>query len=98
MDFVGDIVAGVITNVPGPKHAIYIAGAKVEDLMFWVPQTGPLGIGVSIISYDNKVYLGLAMDKNISNDPDKVVEAIYRHYETRGFAPLPGERELWLNL
>ena len=34
----------------------------------------------------------------VIDDPDKVVEAIYRHYETRGFAPLPGERELWLNL
>ncbi len=34
----------------------------------------------------------------IIDDPDQVVEAIYRHYETRGFAPLPGERELWLNL
>ena len=34
----------------------------------------------------------------VIDDPDQVVEAIYRHYETRGFAPLPGERELWLNL
>lgn len=34
----------------------------------------------------------------VIDDPDQVVEAIYRHYETRGFAPLPGERELLLNL
>ncbi len=32
------------------------------------------------------------------DDPDQVVEAIFRHYETRGFAPLPAERELLLNL
>ena len=34
----------------------------------------------------------------VIDDPDEVVEAIFRHYETRGFAPLPGERELLLNL
>ena len=34
----------------------------------------------------------------VIDDPDRVVEAIYRHYETRGFAPSPGERELLLNL
>jgi uncharacterized protein (TIGR00730 family) len=34
----------------------------------------------------------------IIDDPDQVVEAIFSHYETRGFAPLPGERELLLNL
>ena len=32
------------------------------------------------------------------DEPDEVVEAIFRHYETRGFAPLPGEREMLLNL
>lgn len=32
------------------------------------------------------------------DDPAQVVEAIFTHYETRGFAPLPGERELLLNL
>lgn len=34
----------------------------------------------------------------VIDDPDQVVEAIYSHYETRGFAPLPNERELLLNL
>lgn len=34
----------------------------------------------------------------VIDDPDQVVEAIYRHYETRGFEPLPNERELLLNL
>ena len=34
----------------------------------------------------------------IIDKPEAVVEAIFKHYETRGFAPLPGERELLLNL
>jgi hypothetical protein len=30
--------------------------------------------------------------------PEAVVDAIFKHYETRGFAPLPAEREMLLNL
>ena len=32
------------------------------------------------------------------DEPDQVVEAIFKHYETRGFLPLPEEHELMLNL
>ena len=32
------------------------------------------------------------------DEPEQVVEAIFKHYEARPFAPLPGERELMLNL
>jgi uncharacterized protein (TIGR00730 family) len=34
----------------------------------------------------------------IIDEPEQVVEAIFRHYETRGFLPLPEEHELLLNL
>jgi uncharacterized protein (TIGR00730 family) len=32
------------------------------------------------------------------DEPERVVEAIFKHYEARPFGPLPGERELMLNL
>jgi uncharacterized protein (TIGR00730 family) len=34
----------------------------------------------------------------VVNDPDKVVEAIFDHYESRGFGPSAREREMQLNL
>jgi uncharacterized protein (TIGR00730 family) len=34
----------------------------------------------------------------VIDEPEKVVEAIFKHYETRGFLPLPEEHELMLNL
>jgi len=34
----------------------------------------------------------------IIDDPEKVVEAIFKHYEARPFSPLPAEREMMLNL
>lgn len=34
----------------------------------------------------------------VIDTPGEVVDAIFRHYENRCFAPLPSERELMLNL
>lgn len=34
----------------------------------------------------------------VIDEPDQIVEAIFKHYENRGFAPLPDEREMLLNL
>lgn len=34
----------------------------------------------------------------VIDEPEEVVEAIFRHYERRGFLPLPEENELLLNL
>jgi uncharacterized protein (TIGR00730 family) len=34
----------------------------------------------------------------VIDKPEEVVEAIFKHYETRGFLPLPEEHELMLNL
>ena len=58
----GTKATAVMTNVPGPRHQIYFAGAPVRETMFWVPQSGRLGMGVSIFSYNDKVWLGLVTD------------------------------------
>lgn len=34
----------------------------------------------------------------VIDKPEEVVEAIFKHYETRGFVPLPSEHEMLLNL
>jgi hypothetical protein len=47
----------------------------VEDLMFWIPHTVSLGIGISLMSYNGKVYMGLVTDEGLVNDPDAIVAA-----------------------
>src|SRR5262249_34417873 len=49
----------VMTNVPGPQTPLYLAGGRIDDLMFWVPQSGNIGLGVSIISYNGGVQFGV---------------------------------------
>ena len=34
----------------------------------------------------------------VIDKPEEIVEAIFKHYETRGFAPLAAEHEMLLNL
>lgn len=69
----GAKATAVMTNVPGPRLQIYFAGAPVRQMMFWVPQSGHLGLGVSIFSYNNQVSLGVATDQALLPDPDTIV-------------------------
>ncbi len=65
----------VMTNVPGPREPLYFAGSELAQLLFWVPQAGLVGIGVSILSYRNAVQIGVIADDNLIPDPDRVAEA-----------------------
>jgi WS/DGAT/MGAT family acyltransferase len=73
VDMFGSKATAVMTNVPGPRQPIYMAGARVASSMFWVPQSGHLGLGVSILSYAGTVLLGVASDAKLVPDPDAIV-------------------------
>jgi diacylglycerol O-acyltransferase len=85
--FFGSKATAVLTNVPGPRQPLYLAGRKIDKVMFWVPQSGRLGIGISIISYDGGVMLGVATDARLVPDPERIVEAFKVEFEAmRGTA------------
>ena len=48
----------VASNVPGPQSPLYLCGQRIVEMYFWVPQSGSIGIGVSILSYAGKVFFG----------------------------------------
>ncbi|MCB0135515.1 MAG: wax ester/triacylglycerol synthase family O-acyltransferase [Caldilinea sp.] len=62
----------VMTNVAGPQQPLYMAGSLVDRLMFWVPHPGALGMGISILSYDGAVTLGVVADAGLVPDPEKI--------------------------
>jgi WS/DGAT/MGAT family acyltransferase len=68
----------VLTNVPGPRQEIYFAGRELKNLLFWVPQSGNIGLGISIISYNGKVTLGIMVDEQLVRNPQQVI-AGYEH-------------------
>ena len=69
----GTKATGVMTNVPGPREQLYLAGSPLREVMFWVPQSGRLGLGVSIISYNGQVLVGIATDAGLIPDPEAIV-------------------------
>lgn len=78
----------VMTNVPGPQQALYMAGARIRQMMFWVPQSGDIGVGVSILSYDGGVQFGLVTDKKLVDDPQKIIDRFAPEFEQLVYAVL----------
>jgi hypothetical protein len=77
----GSKATAVMTNVPGPRQTLYLAGRAIRGMMFWVPQSGRLGLGVSIISYANNVYLGVATDVGLVPDPEIIIASFQEEFE-----------------
>lgn len=71
----------VFTNVPGPKKTLWFAGHAIRDLFFWVPQAGRLGLGVSILSYDGHVRMGVGTDAGLVPDPARIVDGFHAEFE-----------------
>lgn len=71
----------VMTNVPGPREVRYLAGKAIDGIMFWVPQSGRLGLGVSIMSYNNQVLLGIATDAGLVPDPQTIITAFHEEFD-----------------
>jgi diacylglycerol O-acyltransferase len=74
IDFFAAKVSAVMTNVPGPRKPIYLAGQRLRGLMFWVPRAGDIGLGLSILSYAGEVHVGIATDAGLMPDPQAIVD------------------------
>ncbi len=81
LDLLASKATAVMTNVPGPQTALYLAGARLRQPLFWVPQSGDIGMGVSILSYDGKVQFGLITDKGLVPDPERIVERFASEFD-----------------
>jgi diacylglycerol O-acyltransferase len=71
----------VMTNVPGPQQPLYLAGAEVDSLMVWVPQSGDIGLGMSILSYNGQVQFGLVADRGFCPDPGHITSRFAPEFE-----------------
>ena len=77
----GANASAVMTNVPGPQHALYFAGRRIDGLEFWVPQSGGIGMGISILSYDGRIQFGVITDAGLVPDPARIVRAYGEEFD-----------------
>jgi diacylglycerol O-acyltransferase len=56
-------IHGVFTNVPGPRKAIHFAGQEIKDYRVLPPQNSKGGVGMGLVSYNDKVALAILGDE-----------------------------------
>jgi len=88
LDLFGSKTTAVMTNVPGPQQPLFLAGAPVEQIMFWVPQSGDVAVGVSILSYNGGVQFGLVTDKAVCTEPQLIIDRFAPEFERLVYAML----------
>jgi WS/DGAT/MGAT family acyltransferase len=88
----------VMTNVPGPQTPLWLAGARIDGLMFWVPQSGDIGLGISILSYAGSVRFGVVADHGLCPDPERISARFGDEFEklvlTTLMSPWPRDGDL----
>ena len=71
----------VLTNVPGPRRPVYVAGAKVAGVLPWAPCSGTLGMTVTIFSYAGGVRVGFMTDAHRVPDPETIAHDFELEFE-----------------
>lgn len=70
----------VVTNVHGPDSPRYLAGRRILRQLFWVPQAGGIGLGISILSYAGQVGFGVLADVLRVPDAHTLPECFAREF------------------
>ena len=64
----------VMTNVPGPAVPLKLCGSTMRQTIFWVPASGDVGVGISILSYGGGVQFGLITDRKLCAHPQQIID------------------------
>ncbi len=81
LDLLASRATAVMTNVPGPTESLTLAGSTLKQWVGWVPQSGDIGMGVSIGSYAGHVQFGLITDAALTPDPEALVSRFPEEFE-----------------
>ena len=71
----------VMTNVPGPAVPLKFCGSTLRQTIFWVPASGHVGVGISILSYAGGVQFGLITDRRLCPRPQDIIDRFAPEFE-----------------
>lgn len=74
--YFGAKAVGVLTDVPGPRTPMALAGAPVTGVVGWAPTSMRQALTVTIFSYAGQVTIGFGTDPEVVPDPDDLVAAL----------------------
>ena len=81
IDFLANKCTAVVTNVAGPPGDLALAGRRIRGLQFWVPQRADIGVGISILSFNGTVQVGVMTDTELLPDPGDLIRAFEAEFE-----------------
>jgi diacylglycerol O-acyltransferase / wax synthase len=81
MDILTRKSSAVISNVPGPREPMYVCGQRIREQFFWVPQTGSIGLGISVLTYAGEVQFGIIADRGLIPAPHEIVDGFAPEFE-----------------
>ncbi|MGI9197299.1 MAG: wax ester/triacylglycerol synthase family O-acyltransferase [Candidatus Nanopelagicales bacterium] len=73
-NFFANKAVGVLTNVPGPRAPLYLAGVEVSQVVGFAPCSGDQPMTATIFSYAGTVTVGFAVDADLVPDPRQLVD------------------------
>jgi diacylglycerol O-acyltransferase len=71
----------VVTNVPGPRVALYLLGARMLEAHPWVPLMGQLSLNIALFSYGGVLSWGFTADWDLVPDLHDFVLAVQRSFD-----------------
>jgi diacylglycerol O-acyltransferase len=78
-DFFSAKTVGQLSNVPGPRVPMTMAGAPVRSILGWVPTSGDQPLGICLFSYNASVNIGVATDRRMIPDPLHLAQLVEQH-------------------
>jgi diacylglycerol O-acyltransferase len=73
-NFFANKAVGVLTNVPGPRQPMTLAGTEVAGVLGWAPCSGDQPMTICMFSYNGTVYVGFGADVGLVPDGDRLGE------------------------
>ncbi|TVS90090.1 wax ester/triacylglycerol synthase family O-acyltransferase [Mycobacterium helveticum] len=69
----------VVSNIPGPRDKLYIAGAEITHMYGRTMVGAGIGLFIHCLSYGDSLDFGFTALGDLVPDPETIVEGVHRH-------------------
>src|SRR6202012_885216 len=76
----------VVSNVPGPREQLRVAGATIEEFYSVGPLVAGSGLNITVWSYADQLNISVLADATTLADAHEVTEALTREFFVIGSA------------
>jgi len=77
-DWFSDKCTMIVSNIVGPQNQQSVCDKTCLGMTFWPPQRSSVGLGVSILSYNDTVRIGVVTDKLVLTTPTSITDSFMK--------------------